>query len=356
MTDVFRPLRTSSLMPPYRAVMAVDTEKYTRTSSLHQQLLSGTMLTVLEEAFRRSDLAELWHDASFPQSTGDGYVIGVAPEYLPFLVHPLLGYLQEVLEEAQPALASQDRQLRLRLRASIELGPLPDSGGEATSDGIGRAMNDTHRLLDSKPVRAGLSHSDPDITLLAAIISRRVYEDAILGGFVGLNERRFSPVDVQIPEKEYAAEAYIYIPQPSANSTPTGVESGNGGQETAVPGKSVGEPVAHSPVSGDKAPVAPSSNTTDPPSVVNRVGHNAKGVVQGGTITDGVHIGDNVESTEYTGIGKLEGDVGTVITDPKAPVNSGSGTQFNNSGDATQANGGSATTTSGAEPASEESE
>ncbi|MCY9786025.1 hypothetical protein KIK06_19220 [Nocardiopsis sp. EMB25] len=234
-----RARRTSRTMPPFRATLAVDAEKYSRTSSFNQRILSNTIRDVLEEAFRNSGLERLWGNASFPQSTGDGYVVGVPPEYLPLLIHPLLGELQEVLGEIQPGLAFEDRALRLRLRAAIGLGPLPDSGGDERGDGIGTAMNETHRLLDAAELRVALADSDPDITFLTAGLTRRVYEDAVLGGYVGLAPRLFRAAEVDLPAKEYRAEAYLYVPRPS-------VRPGNGGD-----GGPDGEPArAASPVRG----------------------------------------------------------------------------------------------------------
>lgn len=237
-----RSRRTSRTMPPYRAVLAVDAEKYSRTSSYNQHILSNTIRDALEEAFHGSGLENLWEDASFPQSTGDGYVVGVPPEHLPLLIHPLMAELQEVLGDVQPGLAFEDRALRLRLRAAIGLGPLPDSGGDEPGDGTGTAMNETHRLLDAPELRAELAGSDPDITFLAVGLTRRVYEDAVLGGYVGLAPRLFRAAEVDLPDKEYRAEAYLHVPRPSLR--PEGDRERNGDGAEGSPrrsGRSRGE-------------------------------------------------------------------------------------------------------------------
>lgn len=223
-----RSRRTSRTMPPYRAVLAVDAEKYSRTSSYNQHILSNTIRDALAEAFHGSGLEDLWENASFPQSTGDGYVVGVPPEHLPLLIHPLMNELQEVLGDVQPGLAFEDRALRLRLRAAIGLGPLPDSGGDEHGDGTGTAMNETHRLLDAPELRAELTGSDPDITFLAVGLTRRVYEDAVLGGYVGLAPRLFRAAEVDLPDKEYRAEAYLHVPRPS-------LRPGNDREQGGVP-------------------------------------------------------------------------------------------------------------------------
>ncbi|GAA1776733.1 hypothetical protein [Streptomonospora arabica] len=282
-----RPLRSSSPLPPYRAVLAVDVEKYTGNGSYHQQIISSTIETVLEEAFARSGLAEVWAERRFPQKTGDGYVIGVEPENLPFLIHPLLGHLQEALEDAQPGLATHDRELRLRLRASIDVGPLPDSGNKDDPiDGIGRAMNDTHRLLDSGPVRQELRLSDRDITLLVAIVSGRVYDEAVLGKFVGVNPRKFRPVDVELPQKEFRQQGYLFVPAPS--------RSGEGkAREATEPTGDTDDGDDGSPGPPDTAGPPPDPRSTGPTTgqTANSIGDNYGQAVQGGTIHGGIHGG-----------------------------------------------------------------
>lgn len=51
-------------------------------------------------------------------------MIGTEPEHLPYLLSPFLEEPQKVLEQLQPLLAMHDRNLRMRLRASIDVGPL----------------------------------------------------------------------------------------------------------------------------------------------------------------------------------------------------------------------------------------
>ncbi|MBX9387353.1 hypothetical protein ACFPZ0_05015 [Streptomonospora nanhaiensis] len=282
-----RPLRTSSPLPPYRAVLAVDIESYTGNSSYHQQILSTTIESVLEEAFIRSDLQDVWQDRRFPQRAGDGYVIGIPPENLPFLIHPMLNHLQEALEDTQPSLAARQRDLRLRLRVSIDVGPLPDSTHQGDPlDGIGRAMNDTHRLLDSPPVREELRLSDPDTTLLVAIVSGRVHEEAVLGGYVGLSPRRFHPVDVEMPEKRFRHEGYLYVPVPSRRggadprTERAGGPDGHGSAEAGGAGSEVAVP---------RRPVDSAGSSALPEQTTNRIGDNHGQAIQGGTINGGIH-------------------------------------------------------------------
>jgi len=178
-------------LPPYRAVVVVDVKNFTDISSAYQPLIHRQIPEVLKLAFDRSGLAEQWAGKEFPSSTGDGYIAGIPPSKLPMLIDPFIGNLQEALADADRTLRAVDRSLRMRMRLSIHVGPLPD-------EGIGKPMNDTHRLLDSEPVRAALNKSSPDVTFVAAIISDRAYQDAVAEGFTALRREEFRPVTATV--------------------------------------------------------------------------------------------------------------------------------------------------------------
>ncbi len=265
----------SAPLPPYRAVLAVDMEKFSASSARHQQSIGRLIPQVLEEAFTRADMLPVWKDARFPRHSGDGYVMGAEPEHLPYLISPFLEELQKVLERAQPYLAALDRNLRMRLRASIDVGPLPDTGDGSGIDAMGEAMISTHRLLDSEPVRRELETSDPDTTLLATIISRRVYEDVVLGDFAPVRASRWRPVHASVPSKDFQAEGYLFVPTPS-----WGPEGRASAEATAAPERD--RPAKPAP--------AASGGTTH--TTGNNVGHNDRGqVVQAGTVNGGVSFG-----------------------------------------------------------------
>ncbi|MFE6385151.1 hypothetical protein [Nocardiopsis dassonvillei] len=265
----------SEPLPPYRAVLAVDMEKFSRTSARNQQLVGQKIPEVLEKAFTRADMLPVWKDARFPRHSGDGYVMGAEPEHLPYLISPFLEELQRVLEQIQPLLAAHDRNLRMRLRASIDVGPLPDTGDGSGIDAMGEAMISTHRLLDSEPVRRELEASDPDTTLLATIVSRRVYEDVVLGGFAPVRASRWRPVHASVPSKDFQAEGYLFVPTPSW-----------------VPGAHAEPEVAPAPERSRPAGQAPAAPGGTAPTTGNNVGHNDRGqVVQAGTVNGGVSFG-----------------------------------------------------------------
>src|ERR1700758_3584368 len=109
------PDRPSSPLPPYRGLIAVDTERFSRNPSSCQPELRAAIEDALANSFRRCGHQRIWEERRFPQHTGDGFVLGVPPEALPFLVHPFLDSLHEVLYEIDESLRASDRSLRLRL-------------------------------------------------------------------------------------------------------------------------------------------------------------------------------------------------------------------------------------------------
>ncbi|SNQ51912.1 conserved hypothetical protein [Frankia canadensis] len=90
---------------------------------------------------------------------------------------------------------------------------MTDSGESRLGDGSGDARIVLHRLLDAAPVRHLLDDSNPRATLVAAILSGRVFEDVVAGGYSTLDPDYFVPVDVE--EKRYRGQAYLYVPRPS---------------------------------------------------------------------------------------------------------------------------------------------
>lgn len=201
-------------LPSYCGIMAVDTVKFTRNPSAHQPGLNRAITQSLQTAFERSGLGRIWEGRRFSEGTGDGFVFGVSHEYTPFLLHPLLDQLQKVLEEHDRSLRGQDRALRLRLRAAIHLGAVAGCGGE--HDPIGKPVNDTFRLLDCDAVRQAMDISNPDVTLLAALISQRVFEEIVHAGYTpDLHPDRLENVVAEIADKEFAQPAWLYVPKPS---------------------------------------------------------------------------------------------------------------------------------------------
>jgi hypothetical protein len=133
---------------------------------------------------------------------------------LPHLLNPYLAALQEELEHR-----NRNRPYSwngpIRFRVSINVGPVVDSGDNQLGDGSGAERVTLHRLLDSDPVRHLLNGSDPEVTQLAAIVSRRVYEDAVLSRLA--DEPASLYVEAGAEVKTYQGQAYLRVPKPSAD-------------------------------------------------------------------------------------------------------------------------------------------
>ncbi|MCK8677135.1 hypothetical protein [Streptomyces lichenis] len=204
-----RPYTRSRLLPPYRGVIAVDAKDFTGLPAIEHEVVSRAVPELLRLSLDRAGLAALWEDRKFSATTGDGYVIGCDPSLLPFVIHPWLYTLQEVLTEYN---VHSLGAAPIRLRVSLHVGPLPDTGDEF--GGNGTARNDTHRLLDSRPAKAVLAGSR-SITQVVAVLSERCYQDAVASGYTGRHPDHFIEVPATVDGKRFAQQAWIYVPQPS---------------------------------------------------------------------------------------------------------------------------------------------
>lgn len=206
------PHTRSRRLPPYRGIVAVDAKDFTGYPAIQHGGISQVIPQLLQQAFERAGAADVWKDQRFPASTGDGYVFGFDPAWMPFVIHPWLHTLQDVLTEFT---VHSTGAVRIRLRVSLHIGPLPDSGGQF--DGNGTPRNDTHRLLDSRPVKAILAASNENVTHVAAILSDRCYQDAVASGYTGRHPDHFIEVPATVEGKRFDQRAWLYVPAPSGN-------------------------------------------------------------------------------------------------------------------------------------------
>lgn len=205
------PWTESRPLPPYRALLAVDAKDFTGLPAVLHAPVSQMIPELVDQALTKAGLTGLQQDKRFPANTGDGIVFGFDTSQLPFVIWPFLNVLDEVLAQYNALSVGP----RIRLRASVHVGPLPDEGHPG--DGNGTPRNDTHRLLDSRPVKAVLAASSEQTTHLAAILSDRVYEDVVSGGYAGLHPDRCIEVPATVEGKLFAQRAWLFIPSPSGN-------------------------------------------------------------------------------------------------------------------------------------------
>lgn len=203
-------------LPPYRAVLVVDTKEFGGHSDRGQAVLADAIPDVLALAFERAGLTHVWREALFPHGTGDGFGLGFDTRHLPAVVMRFFDVLQEVLKERDARLPSAGRRVRLRMRASLNVGPVLDPGpGNGSAAAIGGAVITTHRLLDAPEVRDLLTRSDPEQTFVAVALSQRVYEDVLRTEYARLPSSLV--VARRVGVKEYSGTVHLYVPRPSGD-------------------------------------------------------------------------------------------------------------------------------------------
>lgn len=201
-------------LPPYRALLVVDIKDFSGQEGRHHAELTEAVPEILRQAFERGGLAEPWRERRFGTTTGDGYAAGFPSEVLPFLLNPFLGALQEELAYRNAVGWVSGLGQPLRMRVSVNVGAMTDTGRGLLSEGSGPARIENHRLLDSDPVRELLSRSGSP-TCVAAIVSERAFADAVLSGYASEDADLYVPVLVE--KKTYRGKAYLRVPKPSGD-------------------------------------------------------------------------------------------------------------------------------------------
>jgi hypothetical protein len=197
-------------MEEFRAVLAVDAEKFSTHRDVELPDLHLEIRRVLAAACHASGLGTTWRNVRFMQSTGDGILAVLPHEAAAALVDPFPRRLQEVLAESAPELRACG--LRLRLRVALHVGLVDDERADAPA--ISTAVIDVCRLLDSRPLRDALERSDPEVTFAVLMLSRELFTGYVAGGRTGLRASQFTAVEARV--KQYAERAYLYVPSPSA--------------------------------------------------------------------------------------------------------------------------------------------
>ncbi|MEU3601817.1 hypothetical protein ABZ714_24315 [Streptomyces sp. NPDC006798] len=284
-----RPFTRSRRLPPYRGVLAVDAKDFTGRPALEHETISRTVPDLLMTALARVGLRRLWDDRQFPNTTGDGYVFGFDASLMPLVIHPFLHTLQEVLTDYN---VLSHGVAPMRLRASLHVGPLADTGDEF--GGNGTVRNDTHRLLDSRPVKAVLASHKENITHLASILSDRCYEDAVLSGYTGRHLDHFVEVGATVDGKPFAQRAWVYVPQPSGPLYDGALDADD--STTAAVREDA-------PVSESAGPQSPRVENSAPGGNIN------SGTVHGGqSVSNHGIAGDYVEGNKANRVRGFQGD------------------------------------------------
>lgn len=233
-------------LPPYRAVLVVDTKEFGSNTDSGQNFLVEEIREVLALAFKRAGLEDVFRGALFPHNTGDGFGMGMDTRYLPAVVTYFFDTLQDVLAERDVWLRARDRGLRLRMRASLTVGPVQEPDPDGGTAVVGSTVINAHRMLDAAPVRDMLARSDPDQTFLSVALSQGVYDDVLASGYGYLSPSRVVRRAIQV--KELTSTVYLYVPKPSGELLTHGFGDGEERTEELEKVSAIPEPVRPSSV------------------------------------------------------------------------------------------------------------
>ncbi|MFF7457917.1 hypothetical protein [Kitasatospora sp. NPDC008115] len=201
---------TGRRLPDDLAVVVLDQVAFTQRPGADQAELSALTSRLTDEALSGAGLESVRDNKLFFRDTGDGLVFGCSPGYLAGLLDRFLPRLETTIarHNATPG------KTPLRMRLAIARGPLPI--GVGPGDGNGTARNEAHRLVDAEVLKWVMGVASPDVTVLAAIISDRVYQDVVASRYSALHPARFVRVIATVPGKTFRAPAWIHVPVPSA--------------------------------------------------------------------------------------------------------------------------------------------
>ena len=182
-----------------RLLLAVDAKGYGRADAVTQRQFQEGITRLLDEAAATARLDR----AGWVTQEGGDSVFAVLPEgaYEPALIDTFMRALDSGLRAF-----NQNRvpQARLRLRAAIHFG----SASLGANGFIGRAPVEIGRILDCAALRTALVVA-PD-ACLAVAVSAAVFHDVVGDAYTSIPADEFR--HVQVAEKEYRGEAWIWVP------------------------------------------------------------------------------------------------------------------------------------------------
>ncbi|WP_281478036.1 hypothetical protein [Yinghuangia seranimata] len=184
-------------MPPYRALITVDAEKFSKTSDIGMPAVREAIRSVMRTAL--GDVGLDWDaDVERCDDTGDGVIITLTDERVHLLVDAV-HYLNRELRK---------RALRfdgpsLRLRAAVHCGPIDPA------EGSGAAKIEVCRMSDAEVGREALRATASRVALL---VSDQVFRTVVRGqGYAEtVEESMFHRVDT--PIKNGTLTVWVHVP------------------------------------------------------------------------------------------------------------------------------------------------
>jgi hypothetical protein len=207
-----------------RLCIAVDLEHYSQRSDAGQIEAQRAMSALLRRAGEHGALERaLW----LIQPQGDGELALLPPGIdEAYVITSLMQQVSSGLHEYN-RFASHSARLRMRIAVHEGVTYVADSGF------AGDAINTVCRLRDAAEAKRALNAAAGDVVL---IVSARIYQDVICGNdtYV-LPPGEFRPVRIEMPDKGFRAEAYIYAGGQAAGKSETGPAQAAGKSAASSP-------------------------------------------------------------------------------------------------------------------------
>ncbi|TLS46697.1 hypothetical protein FE633_08410 [Streptomyces montanus] len=193
-----------------RLCMAVDLRQYSRHTYTEQADAQARLRLVVEHALRRARILRV---RTQQQLQGDGrLVVFPARTDLVRAVPKLILGLRDGLYEANQAPGAFGR---MRMRAALGLGSI----SRADSGYLGDCVVLVSRLVDSDGLRNALERNDDSDLALA--VPHELYRDVIVQQAHGLPASDFRQTEVVTEKKEFAADAWLYVPRSAPARDPS---------------------------------------------------------------------------------------------------------------------------------------
>ncbi|MFD5696502.1 hypothetical protein [Streptomyces lasiicapitis] len=190
--------------------MAVDLRRYSRHTYTEQADAQARLRLVVEHALRRARILRV---RAQQQLQGDGrLVVFPARTDLFRAVPELVLGLRDGLYEANRVPGAFGR---MRMRAALGQGAI----SRADSGYLGDCVVLVSRLVDSDALRNALERSDSSDLALA--ISNELYRDVIMQQAHGLPASDFRQTEVVTEKKEFATNAWLYVPKSAPARDPS---------------------------------------------------------------------------------------------------------------------------------------
>jgi len=191
--------------PDRRVLVAVDMESYSRRDNLLQYRAQQDFQALMHDAVREVGLDRTrW----VTQQLGDGE-LAILPQDTSevTVVSRFAPTVDRLLRTRNAGLAPE---ARIRLRISIHQGLVHLDGMNGFP---GAAVVAVCRLLDAPPVKAALTRFPA--ANVALIVSDHIYQD-VVRHYRELRPERFQRVAAVLPDKNFEATAWIFVPDEDA--------------------------------------------------------------------------------------------------------------------------------------------